>query len=114
MLGDLTKRGREATASEIERLIGCRPDGAPRGLSRCPQCGEYRGECLDPSPQFTWLIVRVCCRCENDNLCARCGERLHSRRLNADYFDERDGHIWHVPGFCAMSHRCSDERRGEE
>jgi hypothetical protein len=51
--------------------------------------------------------MRVHCGCNNDNRCARCGERLAEWKLNANYYDERDGHIWHVPGFSALSHRCA-------
>lgn len=39
--------------------------------------------------------------------CARCGEPQSDCRLNANYYDESDGRIWHVPGFCGLSHRCT-------
>ena len=113
LVGDLTKGGREATAREIERLAGSQSDGAPRGLSRCTECREYRGECLDPGPQFAWMLTRVHCGCDNDNLCARCGRRLHSRKLNANYFDDAARQVWHVPGFFAMAHICPKGREEE-
>jgi hypothetical protein len=106
MFGDLTKGGREATADEVGRLAGTGPEGWPRGLERCPTCGERRGRCLDPSPVFPWKVMTVHCRCQNDNRCAACGGFLYERKLNANYFQPRDGHIWHVPGFCGFSHQC--------
>lgn len=47
----------------------------------------------------------VHCRCDNDNH-ARCGEVLFERKLNANFYDESDGQIWYVPGFCAFDHQC--------
>jgi hypothetical protein len=44
---------------------------------------------------------------DNHNRCARCHERLYERRLNANYYNPADRGIWHVPGFCGLSHRCS-------
>jgi len=35
-----------------------------------------------------------------------CGGFLYERKLNANYYNPRDGQIWHVPGFCAFRHRC--------
>jgi hypothetical protein len=104
---DLTKGGRLATPDEQVRLAGRSPSGVPNGLERCRRCGEWRGECLDPSEQFLGRLMRVHCRCENWNRCARCGERLYARRLNANYLNPDDGHIWHVPGFCALDHACN-------
>jgi hypothetical protein len=40
--------------------------------------------------------MHVHCRCENHNRCARCGEQLAKRRLNANYYRESDRQIWHV------------------
>jgi hypothetical protein len=106
MLGDLTKGGREATADEVARLAGTGREGIPRGLESCPTCYERRGDCLDRSPTFFCRVVTVHCRCANDNRCAACGQLLYERKLNANYYETGDGHIWHVPGFCAFSHRC--------
>ena len=108
ILGDPTKGGREATADEVGRLAGAGPEGWPRGLERCPACGEWRGRCLDPSPTFVGNVMTVHCSCQNDNRCAACGGFLYARKLNANYYNAADGHIWHVPGFCGFRHRCPD------
>jgi len=104
--GDLTKGGHAASADEVTRLAGAGPDGVPRGLERCPACGEWRGTCLDPSPRFAGQVMTVHCRCANDNRCAACGRLLYERKLNANYYNPRDGRIWHVPGFSGLGHRC--------
>ncbi len=104
--GDLSKGGRDATADDIALLAGAGPDGAPRGLERCSVCHDWRGTCLDPSPTFLGKVMRVHCRCENDNRCAACGGFLYERKLNANYYDPRDRQIWHVPGFSGLSHQC--------
>ncbi len=106
MLGDLTKGGREANADDVARMAGANHEGVPRGLERCPHCGEWRGDCLDSSPTSFCRVVTVHCRCANDNRCAACGQLLYERKLNANYYEPGDGHIWHVPGFCGLSHRC--------
>ena len=106
LLGDLRKGGRPASAAERARLDGAGPDGVPRGLARCAACGEWAGECLDPSPLLRGLVVRARCRCENDTRCAGCGRPLHERAVNANSFDPADGQVWHVPGFCGLRHRC--------
>ena len=104
--GDLTKGGRAARADEVARLAGTGPEGVPRGLERCPTCREWRGTCLDPSPRFFGKVMTVYCRCANDNRCAACRQLLYERKLNANYYNPRDRQIWHVPGFCGLSHRC--------
>jgi hypothetical protein len=106
--GDSTKGGRQASEEELKMLSGFHADGIPNGLLYCKDCGELRGYCLDPSSNFEGMIMRVHCACENDNLCAYCGEQLHERKLNANYYGE-DGLIWHVPGFCGLSHVCNEE-----
>jgi hypothetical protein len=105
-LGDLTKGGREATADDVARLAGAGPEGAPLGLERCPVCSEWRGTCLDPSPRFFCKVMAVHCRCANDNRCAACSQPLYKHKLNANYYNPRDGQIWHVPAFCGLSHEC--------
>jgi hypothetical protein len=104
--GDLSKGGRTATPEEARRLEGKDRLGVPRGLTQCPACREWRGNCLDPSPQFAGLIMRVHCRCENHNRCARCGLQLYTARLNANFYDVQDGMIRHVPGYCGLGHKC--------
>ena len=101
----LTKGGRYPTPEEEERLAGTHADGVPRGLLPCHSCGEWRGECFDTLCRQ--LVVRVRCVCENDNRCASCGELLHSRKLNSNYFDPVDKKIWHTPGFSGLDHSCA-------
>lgn len=103
--------GRAAAPDEMTRLAGAGPDGAPRGLGRCQQCGDWRGVCLDTSEQHPGTVVTVHCPCENHNRCARCGGRLYGRRLNANFYEPRDRRVWHVPGFCGLSHNCSARSR---
>ena len=107
MLGDLTKGMRKATPQEADNLRGLQEGGVPKGLVLCSQCGEWQGACLDPShlPEKEY-IVQVHCRCQNDNLCALCGDLLSNRKLNANYYNTEDGKIWHVPGFCGFKHIC--------
>jgi hypothetical protein len=104
---ELTKGGRQATAEELRKLEGSQPNGIPLGLTKCERCGQWKGECFDPNPKFAGLIMPVCCACENDTLCAACGGTLWQRRINANYFDERRGCIYRVPGFKAFSHECT-------
>jgi len=103
VLGDITKGGRQATEEEIQRLSGTQTNGVPKGLIQCKTCGDWAGECLDPN--FKGMVMKVHCRCENDNFCARCGKPLYKYKLNANYFGQ-DGKVWHVPGFSAFTHRC--------
>ena len=107
IVGDLSKGGRDATEIELRTLAGRQRGGVPVGLVQCGDCGGWRGECLDPSPQFVGKVMRVCCRCENENRCARCGERLHWSRLNANYYDLQADAVVHVAGFSGLSHRCA-------
>jgi len=113
VFGDLSKGGRRATEAEFEALKGFQKDGIPVGLAKCSRCGFYQGTCLDPSPIFSGLVMKVYCRCENDNRCARCGQPLYQFKLNANYFKEADGNIWHVPGFSGLSHVCPDLMKEE-
>jgi hypothetical protein len=110
VFGDLSKGGRRVAGDEIEELAGQPVNGVPVGLGRCDVCGEWRGECLDPDPKFSGLVMRVRCLCENDTRCARCGHPFVERAVNANYFD--GGTIWHVPGFAAFRHKCNVFRIG--
>ena len=107
MFGDLTKGGFRPAVEELPSYTGRTAEGVPRGLKRCAKCRDWRGKCLDPSPRFTGLLMTVHCLCDNHNRCARCGGLLYGRRLNANYYDPDEDVIWHVPGFCCTSHRCS-------
>lgn len=106
LMGDLTKGGRPATKEELAKLAGKSREGVPLGLCRCPKCKEWAGECIDPSPQFANQFMKVYCRCQNDNRCARCGGLFDEHKLNSNYFEKSDGQIWHVPAFCVFSHIC--------
>ncbi|HKI94861.1 MAG TPA: hypothetical protein VJ992_06165 [Gemmatimonadales bacterium] len=109
---DLTKGGRPATLDERYDLEGVQKDGVPVGLTRCPDCFEWRGTCLDPNPALGGMVMEVSCWCQNDNLCARCREKLADRKLNGNHYDERDGNIWHWPGFLGLQHQCRERVGG--
>lgn len=115
MFGDLSKGGRTATAEELERLSGPNPvfRGVPSGLHLCTRCYMFRGTCLDPNEQFRGQVMVVHCHCDNDNRCARCLTHFYEYKLNANYYEPRDGSIWHVPGFSALTHACIDLNAGE-
>lgn len=102
--GDLTKGGRDATPEELGCLQGKARNGTLKGLTQCPVCRQWRGQCLDQNPHNFHRLVTVHCDCDNDNLCARCGNPLASSKLNGNRYS--DGEIWHNPGFTAFSHEC--------
>ncbi len=106
LFGDLTKGGHKANDEEIVRLAGRQEQGVPVGLTRCTDCGQWKGQCLDPNPKFANQVMTAHCACDNINLCAGCGQLLYPHKLNANFFDESDGQIWHLPGFCTFSHQC--------
>lgn len=107
LLGDPAHAGRPATSEELEALAGLRSCGVPRGLEQCRVCGEWRGQCLNP--RAPGMLIPVHCQCDNDNRCAACGGLLAERRLNGNLYDEVTREIWHVPGFCGLSHRCGGD-----
>src|SRR5882724_3399971 len=111
VVGDLTKGGRDATPAELAALSGRQSNGVPMGLVVCADCGLWKGECLDPSAEFRGKVMRVHCGCDNWNRCAACGETLYRFRLNANYYDQRDDAVVHVPGFSGLSHQCAGNRR---
>lgn len=86
----------------------------PAGLKRCSKCGLFRGKCLDPFPQFTGMIVKVSCLCQNDNFCAGCGKPLFALKLNSNFFDVNHKIVRHVSGLYALDHVCNEERSDEE
>jgi hypothetical protein len=113
LVGNGWKGGRVATFDEAQWLFGRSDDGVPRGLERCPECGDWKGECLDPRVQEQRgedIVVPVSCACENWNRCARCHQPLASNRLNSNLYDPRDGRIWFVPGFSGLNHRCPEQQ----
>ena len=106
---DPWKGARLATMKEAQWLFGRQVNGVPAGLRQCADCGDWKGECLDPVLRESYdvdFVVGVWCRCENWNRCARCHQTFEGRRLNSNYFDPRDGNIWFVPGVSALEHRC--------
>lgn len=113
LFGDLRKGGRPASQEELKRLSGKLPEGVPKGLTRCGECGGWSGEGLDPNPIFANWVMKVWCRCQNDNFCARCHQPLSEYKLNANYYEPKDGQIWHVPGFSGLSHLCPDLQRSQ-
>jgi hypothetical protein len=106
LMGDLTKGGHTASAEERKRLKGLRANGTPRGLTKCKKCGDWKGVCLDPSPNFAGQVMTVHCLCDNHNRCAGCERTLGERRLNANFYDPDRRTILHVPGFSGLSHEC--------
>ncbi len=108
--GDLKKGGRVATQDELIRLDGQQPNGVPIGLTQCGTCHEWKGQCLDPSPNFKGILMNVICSCQNDTRCARCGKVLYHHQLSNNYYTVQDNHIWHVPGFCGLHHECDKNK----
>jgi hypothetical protein len=106
LIGDIQKGGREANYEELICLRGVQENGLPKGLVVCPVCEDHRGECLDPSPGLSGLIVKVSCYCANDSLCAYCGGKLYNRKPGSNHYEPKDGQIWHTPFFCGLSHKC--------
>ena len=106
LTGDFRKGGRKANPEELLCLRGVQENGLPKGIIVCPECGDYRGECLDPSIEPQGFVVKVSCYCENDSLCAYCGEKRHERKPGSNNYDPKDGQIWHTPFFCGLSHKC--------
>lgn len=104
--GDEDRAGEVASDEEIEQLRAFNDDGSPRGLTACDTCGEHRGRCLDPLRPLTAMVLPVYCRCENVNRCARCGNLLHARRLDGNYYRPQDGLLIYVPGIAAARHQC--------
>ena len=114
IVGDGLEGGRPATREDLVRLVGHDGRDPDPGLARCPRCGELAGDYLategqgngDPTPR----VIRVYCRCENHNRCARCGEPLAERRLSAYHFAEESRTVCYVAAYCAFSHTCATER----
>jgi len=108
LVGDPENCVREATPEDAElgELSG---NIIPRGLTECPNCGDLKGECLYPeSACYSDKVWKVSCRCENDNLCAACGEPLFQHKLDSCYFERASGGILHVAGYCALRHTCRE------
>lgn len=95
---------------EILQLAGKQENGVPKGLTRCPVCGDWIGRCLWPDP-LLWHEgpTHVSCRCEA-NLCAKCGKPIFEFRLGANVYDEEADEVSHVPGMVGASHHCGQAR----
>lgn len=104
LIGDVTKGGRPMTEEERKGYIPTKPGEVPRGLEKCPDCGKYRGHCVDPNPNMDGLVVSVICSCQHA-FCSRCGRKLELQPIS-NYYDEQDGNIWHVPWFGGKCYKC--------
>ena len=111
LVGDGLGGGRPATRDDISRLSGRNKRGIPVGLTRCGTCGGYAGDYLDTRGDGHGHarpgVIRVHCKCENHNRCARCGEPLADSRLSSYEFNPADGKAWYAPAFMGLSHRCA-------
>jgi hypothetical protein len=58
--------------------------------------------------------MQIHCVCANLNFCAACLKPLYECKLNANYFNPSDCGVWHVPGFLALAHHCSDYRNANQ
>jgi hypothetical protein len=108
LVGDGLEGGRPATQDDIARLSGRDAHGIPAGLDRCAACARFRGDHLDTEGEGeTPCVIRVHCKCENHNRCARCGETLAESRLSAWEFNEADGRVRYAAAYVGLSHRCA-------
>jgi len=96
---------------EILELAGRQENAVPKGLARCPVCGDWIGCCLWPDPLMRHEgPTRISCRCEA-NLCSQCGEPIYEYRLGGNVYNEALGEIEHVPGMiCGLLHHCGEPR----
>jgi len=115
IVGDGLESGRPATREDLIRLVGLDACDPHPGLVRCDTCRELAGDFLatngEGNGDVTPRVVRVHCRCENHNRCARCGEPLAERRLSAYHFAEDRQSVCYVAAYCAFSHRCPRKSR---
>lgn len=116
IVGDGLEGGRAANPDDVIRLTSLPGDTDPhRGLVRCSTCGELAGDYLatrgEGNGDLRRRVIRVHCRCENHNRCARCGEPLAERRLSAYHLAEEQGSARYVAAYSAFSHRCRRGRR---
>jgi hypothetical protein len=110
IFGDLTKGGRRATAEELQRLNGRQANGLPKGLTECPICRDWNGECLDRGENWKGLVMRLYCKCYAER-CKKCGDIISSRKLNSNSYE--NGEIWHTPWFCGIQHKCVSSTTNE-
>jgi hypothetical protein len=108
LLEDPKKGGRPAIQDELKKLAGRSREGVPQGLSKCTRCGGWFGECLDTRREFSSQVLKVYCRCQNNNYCASCGEPLAEFKLNANHYVQDGDEIIFTPEFRALNHICPD------
>jgi len=111
IVGDGLERGDLATAADVDRLSVLNAEGFPLGLSRCRVCRWMRGDYLalrgEGNGDMRPRVVRVHCKCENENRCAGCGGALAAWRLSSYFWDEAERKVWYVAAYSALSHRCA-------
>jgi hypothetical protein len=97
--------------SEILELAGRQENGVPKGLARCPVCGDWIGRCLWPDP-LLWHKgpTRISCRCEA-NICSKCSEPVYEYKLSGNVYNEATREIRHISGmFFGLQHHCGRPR----
>ena len=95
---------------EILHLAGRQENGVPKGLARCPVCGDWIGRCLWPNP-LLWHkgTIRISCHCEA-NLCSKCGEPIYEYKLGGNVYTETIDKIQHIPIMMGWVHHCGKPR----
>jgi hypothetical protein len=75
--------------------------------------GEFLAVHGEGNGDRTPRVIRIHCRCENHNRCARCGEPLADQRLSSYEYDEVEGKAMYLAAYAAFGHRCPrlDKRR---
>jgi hypothetical protein len=117
LVGDGLEAGRLATEEDVARLGRRDARGVRTSLERCPRCRRARGEWLalygegngDKRPR----VVFMHCRCDNHNLCARCGDPLAEDRLSSYSHDDATGGVFYAAAYMGLGHRCADEEEEE-
>jgi len=111
IVGDGLEAGRYATPADMDRYLIGPPDGAPKGLSRCPTCNLLAGEYVafrgEGNGDETPRVIQVHCLCENHNRCAGCGRPLATRRLSSYSYDEDKKSVIYYAAYMGLGHRCA-------
>ena len=69
------------------------------GLTKCSQCGEYRGIATEDGEN-----IKVSCACRWTD-CTDC-KSVKIRRPISNSFSKQDGKIWHTPYFHHICSKC--------